>query len=59
MNILSHDLHIHLDVPRAARIGSEAVIVLKVNVEAVNVHVLQQTGNVIQIFAGTVGLGKF
>ncbi|TXG59409.1 hypothetical protein EZV62_013982 [Acer yangbiense] len=42
-------------VPRPARIDSEAVIALKVNVEVVNVHVLQQTGNVIQTFVGIVG----
>ncbi|KAJ0039915.1 hypothetical protein Pint_28013 [Pistacia integerrima] len=45
-------------VPRAARIGLEAVTVLKVNVEVVSVHVLQLTGNVIQMFVGIVGSDK-
>lgn len=44
-----------VDVPRAAKIGSEAVIALKVNVAVVSVHVLLLTGNVIQMFVGTVG----
>lgn len=44
-----------VDVPRAAKIDSEAVIALKVNVEVVSVHVLLLTGNVIQMFVGTVG----
>jgi hypothetical protein len=32
--------------------------VLKVNVEVVNVHALLQTGNVIPMFVGIVGLGE-
>lgn len=52
-------LYIDLDVPRAAKIGSEAVIALKVNVAVVSVHVLLLTGNVIQMFVGTVGSGEF
>ncbi|KAJ6419859.1 hypothetical protein OIU84_029892 [Salix udensis] len=42
-------------VLRVARTDLEAVIVPKVNVEAVNVHVLLQTGNVIQMSVGIVG----
>ncbi|KAG4993410.1 hypothetical protein JHK86_030237 [Glycine max] len=44
-----------VDAPRAARIDFVAVIVLRVNAEAVNVHVLLQIGNVIQMFVGIVG----
>ncbi|KAG4973213.1 hypothetical protein JHK87_030034 [Glycine soja] len=46
-----------VDAPRAARIDFVAVIVLRVNAEAVNVHVLLQIGNVIQMFVGIVGCG--
>ncbi|KAE8673990.1 SET domain-containing protein isoform 1 [Hibiscus syriacus] len=38
-----------------ARIDLEVVIVLKVDAEAVSVHVLLQTGNVIQMFVEIVG----
>lgn len=44
-----------VDVQRVARIDSEAVIVPKINVGAGNVHVLQLTGNAIQMFAEIVG----
>ncbi|KAJ6366848.1 hypothetical protein OIU77_003262 [Salix suchowensis] len=44
-------------VLRVARTDLEAVTVPKVNVEAVNVHVLLQTGNVIQMSVGIVGSG--
>lgn len=44
-----------VDVQRVARIDSEVVIVPKINVGAGNVHVLQLTGNAIQMFAEIVG----
>lgn len=44
-----------VDVPRVARTDLGVAIVLKVNVEVVNVHALLQTGNVIQMFVGIVG----
>jgi hypothetical protein len=47
-----------IGVQRAAKTSLEAVIVQKVNAEADNVHVLLQAVNVIQMFAGTAGLGK-
>jgi hypothetical protein len=46
------------DVRRAARTDSEAAIVLKANVEVVNVHALLQTENVTQMFVGIVGSGE-
>ncbi|KAF2283740.1 hypothetical protein GH714_014701 [Hevea brasiliensis] len=42
-------------VLRVARTDLGAAIVLKVNVEVVNVHALLQTGNVIQMFVGMLG----
>ena len=51
-------LLIYIDVLRVARIDLEVVIVLKVNVEAVSVHALLQTGNVIQMFVEIVGSGE-
>lgn len=42
-------------VLRAVRTDSEAAIVPKVNVEAVNVHALLQIGNVILMSVGIVG----
>lgn len=42
---------------RAAKIGLEDAIVLKVNAKAGNVPALQLDVNVIQMFAGIVGLG--
>ncbi|EXC31742.1 Histone-lysine N-methyltransferase CLF [Morus notabilis] len=44
-----------VDVLRVARTDLEAVIVLKVNAEVVNALALLLTGNVIQMFVGTVG----
>ena len=58
MNIINYFLLAPLDVVRVARTDLEAVIVPKVNVEAVNVHVLLQTGNVIQMSVGIVGSGE-
>ncbi|KAF9678516.1 hypothetical protein SADUNF_Sadunf07G0043000 [Salix dunnii] len=52
---INYILLVPLDVLRVARTDLEAVIVPKVNVEAVNVHVLLQTGNVIQMSVGIVG----
>lgn len=43
------------DALKSAKIDLEAVIVPKVNVEAVNVPALLLTGNVIQTFVGIVG----
>ncbi|KAL8152058.1 LOW QUALITY PROTEIN: hypothetical protein V2J09_021866 [Rumex salicifolius] len=40
-----------------AKTDLEVAIVQKVNAEAANVHALQQTENVIQMFAGIVGCG--
>ena len=51
-------LLVYIDVLRVARIDLEVVIVLKVNVEAVSVHALLQTGNVIQMFVEIVGSGE-
>lgn len=42
-------------VLRAAKTDSGAATVLKVNAEAVNVHVSQQIGNVIQMSVVIVG----
>lgn len=47
-----------LDVPRVVRTDLEAVIVLKVNVEVVNVLALLQTENATLMFVGIVGSGE-
>ena len=47
-----------LDVLRVARTDLEAVIVLKVNVEVVNVLALLQTENATLMFVGIVGSGE-
>lgn len=50
--------HVFAGAQKAARIGLEDAIVLKVNAEVGNAHALQLDVNVIQMFAGIVGSGK-
>lgn len=45
-------------VQSSAEIGSEDVIVLRVNVKLDTVHALQQIGNVTQMFVRIAGLGN-